>query len=260
MQPVASADANRIARSLHYSGSVVPNSQVHLGVFLDGRCGGIMQFGPSLRRDLMVNLVKGTRPRECIELNRMAFADWLPRNSESRALGVAMRMLRRSYAHIKWVVSFADGCQCGDGTIYRAAGFLLTDVRKNTNIRTNPQTGKPQTLIRAYHDKVSQDFSSWQALEGFQLRYVYFLHPAERSNLAVPVLPFSAIEAAGAKMYKGQRMRAGSIGSDAPTIPGGGGRGSTTPVLQQPTDAQLLEDPQPVPARPTKVRKGSAGG
>lgn len=44
-----------------------------------------------------------------------------------------------------------------------------------------------------------------EVLHGHQLRYVYFLHPEERANLTVPILPFSAIDDAGARMYKGQK-------------------------------------------------------
>lgn len=46
VNPIAARDANRIVRALHYSGKVVNNSQLHLGVFHRGRCGGAMQFGP----------------------------------------------------------------------------------------------------------------------------------------------------------------------------------------------------------------------
>jgi hypothetical protein len=125
-------------RLLHYSGKVVNNSQLHFGVFLDGKCGGAMQFGPSLDKRKMLGLVTGTLWNEFIELNRMAFADWLPRNSESRALGYAFRFIRKHYPHIKWIVSFADGTQCGDGTIYRASGFVLTGIKENNQIWEAP--------------------------------------------------------------------------------------------------------------------------
>ena len=138
VKPIAAADANRIVRALHYSGKVVNNSQLHLGVFLDGKCGGAMQFGPSLDKRKMLGLVTGTLWNEFIELNRMAFADWLPRNGESRALGYAFRFIRKQYPHIKWIVSFADGTQCGDGTIYRASGFVLTGIKQNDQIWEAP--------------------------------------------------------------------------------------------------------------------------
>lgn len=214
VEPISGTDANRIIREIHYSGKVVPNSQIHLGVFWNGRCGGAMQFGPSLRRDLMRNLVKGTQPKECIELNRLAFADWLPRNSESRCLSVALRMLKKNYQHLKWVVSFADACQCGDGTIYRATGFLLVAVNKNRHIRINPRTGERQTMTRAYHDKRILEFKHWKMVEGFQVQYVYFLKPEERKNLTCDVLPYDTIAKMGASMYRGRRRSCGETSVD----------------------------------------------
>lgn len=128
--PINSKDANAFVKKVHYSGTVVNNSQLHLGVFLSGKLEGVMQFGPSMDKRKIQGLVADTRWNDFIELNRMAFSDRLPRNSESRALAIAFRMIRKHYPHIEWVISFADGAQCGDGTIYRASGFLLTGIKK----------------------------------------------------------------------------------------------------------------------------------
>ena len=49
----------------------------------------------------------------------------------------------------------------------------------------------------------------WQRLPGFQLRYIYFIDKTYRERLTVPELPYSAIEEAGARMYKGERLQAG---------------------------------------------------
>jgi hypothetical protein len=97
-----------------------------------------MQFGPSLDKRKIVGLVDGTKWHEFIELNRLAFADWLPRNGESRAIAYAMRWLRSTYPHLQWVISFADATQCGDGTIYRASGFVLTGIKVNNQIWEAP--------------------------------------------------------------------------------------------------------------------------
>ena len=43
-------------------------------------------------------------------------------------------------------------------------------------------------------------------MEGFQLRYIYFIDKAWRDRLTVPVLPFSAIDEVGAGMYRGQHV------------------------------------------------------
>jgi hypothetical protein len=258
VKPISASDANRIVKSLHYSGKVVQNSQLHLGVFLNGRCGGAMQFGPSLDKRKIQPLVAGTLWNEFLELNRMAFADWLPRNSESRCIAYAMRWIRKTYPHIKWIVSFADGTQCGDGTIYRASGFVLTGIKENAEIWRLPDgTCVATSSIRpgigsiSYASKTNGG-SSMSAfrdsgaapLSGFQLRYIYFIDPTARERLTVPIIPFSEIARRGAGMYRG-KPRAGSAGSG--TSPDQGGRGGANP-----TPALSSEEASNGQARPTQ--------
>ena len=132
---IPSSIANPFVRAHHYSGKIVNNSKLHFGVFLDGDLHGVMSFGPSLDKSKVMRLVEGTGWNEFLELNRMAFDDYLPRNSESCAIGRAMRLIRKNAPQIKWVVSFADGCSCGDGTIYRASNFVLTQIKENFNLK-----------------------------------------------------------------------------------------------------------------------------
>lgn len=233
VKPIKASDANLIIKNLHYSGKVVPNSQLHFGVFLDGKCGGAMQFGPSMVKNTMKNLVEGTGWNNFIELNRMAFADWLPRNSESRAIGYALRYIRKNYPHIKWVVSFADGTQCGDGTIYRASGFHLTDIRRSDSLRRNPNNGEVMHTMQAYHLMLKDDFKDWETLQGFQLRYVYFIDQTWKNRLTVPILDFSEIDKAGAKMYRGERRESGD--SDTASDQDAEGGASPTSRLQTST-------------------------
>lgn len=262
LKPISRNDADRIVRSCHYSGKVVQNSQLHFGVFLNGKCGGAMQFGPSLDKRKIQGLVRATGWNDFIELNRMAFADWLPRNSESRAIAIAMRLLRKHYANIEWVISFADATQCGDGTIYRASGFVLTGIKENNQIwaapsgekfsRTSLTDGRSKqqqnqarivasrtTLIKGKHvlengaaSMKQFEAAGWKPLDGFQLRYIYFLNPEARSRLTVPEIPFSEIERRGASMYRGQAIsRAGSDTKDTAGLQPAKGGSTPTPAL-----------------------------
>lgn len=138
LRVIPSRIANPFVDRVHYSGKHVNNSQLHLGAFLDGRLHGVMSFGPPMDKSKVIGLVEGTPWNGMIELNRMAFDDTLPRNSESHCIGLAMRMLRKNAPHVKWVLSFADGCSCGDGTIYRASNFVLTGITKNSTILRLP--------------------------------------------------------------------------------------------------------------------------
>lgn len=131
---IPSSIANPFIKKHHYSGKVVNNSSLHFGAFLDGTLHGVMSFGPSLDKSKILGLVKGTGWNEFIELNRMAFDEYLPRNSESRCISQAIRLIKKNAPHIKWIISFADGCSCGDGTIYRASGFVLTGIKENKNL------------------------------------------------------------------------------------------------------------------------------
>jgi len=231
VKPIAAKDANKIIKSLHYSGKVVPNSQLHFGIELDGHWGGAMQFGPSMVKKNMMGLVEGTGWNNFLELNRMAFADWLPRNSESRAIAYAMRYIKKHYPHIKWIISFADATQCGDGTIYRASGFLLTDIRESDSLRRNPETGEVMHTMQAYHLMLKEEFKNWEKLPGYQLRYIYFIDPEWSDRLNVKSLPFSDIEKMGATMYKGSRP--GSIDSDATPFQGEKGSATLTSGLKE---------------------------
>lgn len=212
VKPIKSSIANDFVKTHHYSGKVAQNSQLHLGVFLDGVLHGVMQFGPSLDKRKIQGLVSGTLWHEFLELNRMAFDDILPRNSESRALAVAFRMIRKNAPQVKWIISFADGTQCGDGTIYRAAGFVLTGIKENKTILEMPDGSikADKTLNNTNYKLKGQSAGFWKkqgakAIDGFQLRYIYFIDKSYRARLTVPELPFSEIERRGAKMYKGEK-------------------------------------------------------
>ena len=205
IKPITAKDANRIIKSLHYSGKVVPNSKIHFGIFLDGKCGGALSYGSSLNKKGTMTLVKDTGWNDFIELNRMALAEWLPRNSESRCISVSLKLLKKNYPHLNWCISFADGTQCGDGAIYRATGFVLTDIRKNTGIKYHPKTGEQMHIIQAYHKKMSKEFSrDWVNMEGHQFRYVYFWEDKWRKRLTVDEIPYSRIAELGVGMYKGE--------------------------------------------------------
>jgi len=222
VKPITAQAANALVKRVHYSGKVVPNSTLHFGAYLNDRLEGAMSFGSPMVKKNVLPLVKDTAWNGMLELNRMAFSEKLPRNSESRALSVAFRLIKKHYPHIEWVLSFSDGCQCGDGTIYRASGFVLTQIKENSQIRINPETGMPVQSMAAFHIGKTKDFKDWQKIRGYQLRYIYFLNPAARQRLTVPILPFSKIDEMGAGMYKGESIKRDTKATTNDQLVGGG--------------------------------------
>jgi len=209
IKPITMSAARSIVKKIHYSGKVT-NSQLHFGIFLNGKLEGALQFGPSIDKRKTAGLIKGSLWSEFIELNRMALSDALPKNSESRSLSVCIKLIKKHYPQIKWIISFSDGAQCGDGTIYRASGFDLTGIKKNTQMLRMPDGSivAKKTLDSGlskggvFGSKIARGQGA-VPLTGYQLRYVYFIDKSYREKLTVPILPFSAIDKTGAGMYKG---------------------------------------------------------
>ena len=205
LKVIPSSIANPFVRRIHYSGKVVNNSCLHFGAFLDGKLHGVMSFGPPTDKRKVLGLVQGTPWNGMLELNRMAFDDCLPRNSESRCISLAMKLLKKNAPHVKWVLSFADGCQCGDGTIYRASNFILTGIKQDNTLRRT-ENGEVIHSITAYHHGTQGDFSKLPKVPGYQLRYIYFIDKNWRKRLTGPEIPFQNIDEMGAGMYKGQHV------------------------------------------------------
>tara|TARA_Y100001973_G_scaffold65237_1_gene95408 strand:- start:114 stop:746 length:633 start_codon:yes stop_codon:yes gene_type:complete len=191
--------ANDFVKKHHYSGKVCMNSQLHFGCFLDKKLGGVMSYGCPIDKRKVIGLVKDTKWNGFLELNRMAFSELLPKYSESRCISISVKLLKKNAPHIKWILSFADGTQCGDGTIYRASGFKLIGIKKNTTIY---RLKNGETIAK--HGTSKRDFAGSERLSGYQLKYIYFIDKTKEKDLTVPVIPFSKIKEMGIGMYKGK--------------------------------------------------------
>lgn len=131
---IPSKIANDFVKKHHYSKKVVPNSTLHFGCFLDNKLHGVMQYGSPFMKSKVLSLVEPQNWNGMLELNRMAFDEYLPKYSESRCISISIKLIKKNAPQIKWILSFADGTQCGDGTIYRASGFILTSLKENSSI------------------------------------------------------------------------------------------------------------------------------
>jgi hypothetical protein len=212
---IPSKIANEFVKKHHYSGKVVPNSTLHFGAFLDDKLHGVLSYGPSINKNGTINLVKNTGWNEFIELNRMAFDDYLPKYSESRCIAISIRLIKKNAPQIKWVISFSDGTQCGDGTIYRASGFKLVGIAPNAGIcKINGQVSHVKKtydmgltssfLKKSDIPKLKERGYEVELLTGYQLKYVYLID--KNCELAYPIIPFDKIDELGAGMYKGQKI------------------------------------------------------
>lgn len=123
-------EASKIVKKYHYSGKVVSNSKLHLGVFMEDKLVGCLSFGPPMNGEKTSSKISSTHSN-MFELNRMVMDDDQPRNSESQAISLCIRYLKR-FTDIDYLLSFSDGKEGNVGYIYQAtnwkyAGFMLSD-------------------------------------------------------------------------------------------------------------------------------------
>lgn len=226
IKPIDKPTADKIVKKYHYSGKVVQNSNLCFGVYYKGLLLGAMQFGSPTDKRKMLPLVKDTKWNEMIELNRMAFSDALPRFAESRAIAMAFKWMKKN-SEIKWCISFADGCQCGHGTIYQASNFYLCNIKKNTDIvelpngvvtnfkSLNNSSGKyfieKQEVGEMSSTKfLDKKYKGWKKLQGYMYKYIYFIDPKAKENFTGQFIPFSKIKELGIEMYKGEWVKDGA--------------------------------------------------
>ncbi len=179
----------------HYSHSVVNNSYIHLGVYLEGAFEGVLQWGYALNPARAGKVVKGTVQGEYLELNRMWLSDDAPRNSESRAMSYALKYIRRACPSVAWVQSFADERCKGLGVVYQACSFLYLgahlspfwlldgEVYHNINATSRDRGGRRGAYLRA-------NIARAQKVQWRQFRYIRFLKTDWRQRLLLPVQPY----------------------------------------------------------------------
>lgn len=107
----------------HYSKKVVNSSRFHLGVFISGNFVGVLQFGYLFNPTYHDKIVEGGSSENAMELNRMWLDDIAPKNSESKAISYAIKVVKKRFPKVKWIQSFADERCGGFGIVYQACSF-----------------------------------------------------------------------------------------------------------------------------------------
>jgi len=124
------SEVKAIIERVHYSHSVFGvTKDFCFKVEADGVVRGGAIFGQPSGAGVAEKYRDG---RRLTELRRFVLDDELPRNSESRVLGVMLRALKR--LGVQRVLSYADPAHGHLGVIYRALGFKhlgLTTKRKH---------------------------------------------------------------------------------------------------------------------------------
>ena len=194
VRPVPFRIAKAVLIRHHYLESMPGGTQLALGAFIGESLQGVLTLG--VGPPMVYRLVDGAKPGDCATLSRLWLSDALPRNSESRMLGVVLRALKRCTS-LRFLVSYADPAMGHRGGIYQATGWFYTGLSEATNM-IDLGDGVPRHSRTVGHAFGTHSIRHFEAhdipvrtvQQEPKHRYVHFIDSSWRGRLRVPVLPY----------------------------------------------------------------------
>ena len=194
VQPIPFTVAKLLIVRHHYLHSLPGGTQLAFGVYLGQRLLGAMAFGVGPFH--AHRLLEGANPDDCLTLTRFWLSDELPRNGESKVLGIVLKALKR-HSVIKFLITYADPAQGHVGTIYQATGWLYTGFSEATPKYDvgDGQVHHSRSLSHSYGTHSVRHFAAHDVpvrlvAQVAKHRYLYILDPSWRPRLRVPPLPY----------------------------------------------------------------------
>ncbi len=192
--PIQYAVTKRILIEHHYLHSMPAGTQINLGALVENRLLGVLTLGVGPTH--AYRLVDGAAPNDCVTLTRLWLSDELPKNSESRVLGIALRSLRKATS-FKFVLTYADPNAEHVGTIYQATNWIyigesqampLLDFGDGIGRHTRSVAHDYGTHSLKHFEKHGMTVK--KIPQAAKHRYVYFLNKSWRSRLNPEQLPY----------------------------------------------------------------------
>ena len=194
VKPISHAVAKALVVRHHYLHSLPGGTLLAFGVFVGMCLMGVLTIGcgPSQA----YRLVEGACSDDCAVLTRLWLSDDLPKNSESRVIGVVLRALQRNTS-LKFVISYADPSQGHVGTIYQATGWIYTGLSDATPLYDIgdgvPRHSRSLSHALGTHSIKylrGHDIDAKVLPQAAKHRYIRFLDPTYRMRLRVAELPY----------------------------------------------------------------------
>ena len=198
VRPILFSIAKTMVEQHHYLRSMPDGTTLAFGIFLLRRLLGVVTLGVGPFN--APSMVDGATSTDCLSLTRLWLADDLPPNSASRVIGVVLRALGK-HTSVKFVLSYADPSMFHVGRVYQASNWLYTGLSDAMPLYDigDGKLRHSRSLSHAYGTHSIRHFQSKGVPvrvvpQSRKHRYVYFLEPAWRVRLRVPVLPYPKSE------------------------------------------------------------------
>ena len=243
-----SVKAARPLIATHHYSRTMPDAtrEVFAGYFPGNVLAGLVVFGMGAGKNQYLRLLPDLADGEYRELSRLWSPDGMPKNTESRLISTAIRLLDPA---VRLVVSYADPSQGHLGGVYQATNFLylgMTDGGERLIDRDGQEVhSKLLSVYRMRHSEMV-DWSSRRIAEhyGFRSipnpakhRYVYVRRSEDRHAIRRQAEPYPSAVAASSDA---SGLQPGEGGSQ-PTLPLQSPRHEALVGAVVPGDRQVLE-------------------
>lgn len=121
VESIPKSVAAAVYKKSHYFGGKDFLHVYSFGALFEGYCWGALTFGVPNARNIK-GLYESHDQHGVLEITRLAFEQGAPRNSPSRLISQAIKMVKQRYP-LRLVITYADTAQDHDGGIYKASNF-----------------------------------------------------------------------------------------------------------------------------------------
>jgi len=192
--PISRVDAKTLIVRNHYSHTLPGGTKMSFGTILNGRLLGVMTFG--VGPFYGYKLVNDATSDNVVTLTRLWLSDELPKNCESKVLGIALRSLKRDTS-LKFVLAYSDPAVGHLGIIYQATNWHYTGLSSAVPLYDigdgtlhHSRSLAQQLGSHSIRYLTLQGINAKAVPQSAKHRYIYFLDDSWQSRLAVPVLPY----------------------------------------------------------------------
>jgi hypothetical protein len=177
--PVSNAVGRRFVAEHHYAVVCPPITKLTLGLLHEGRLVGVALWGYGTRpRHTIKKLFPSLDVGDYLELNRLCVLDEMPRNTESRFLGMMAGYIAERLTHVRLLYSWADGLRGKPGYVYQASNWLYGGhIWSQFYVTDEGEVVHPRLLITRYGTRKKELTRSLglTKIHGYQFRYCRFL-------------------------------------------------------------------------------------
>jgi hypothetical protein len=194
VRPVSPSLIRHLIVNHHYLHTMPTACWRCFGVYAGAELKGAAVFTAGPRNGYRV--LHGAAPQHVAVLARLWLADDLPKNAESRVIGILLRYAKRERLW-KLILSYADPGAGHEGVIYRATGWLYLGRGQPSRYLglddgqiVHPRTAYNRFGVNNAGHLCRTGIAAKQLIQGGKHRYAYVLDPAWHWRLRDAVLPY----------------------------------------------------------------------